>query len=83
MNRQSVFSESEKEEISVIMDYITKCGLYAQKLCEGEISDKNIDISKIAYTDDNLYDIIADKIGKLQREFPQPIPYHADKNIKR
>ena len=30
---------------------------------------------RLAYTADNLYDIINDKIGKLRREHLEPVPY--------
>ena len=40
-------------------------------------------IDKIAYTDNNLYDIICDKIGQLQKEHNLPIPYEKNDTIKR
>ena len=33
--------------------------------------------------EDNLYDIICDKIGRLQKENSRPIPYRANDRIKR
>lgn len=63
------------------MSYIKECGMYAQKFNSGIISDKDIDIEKIAYIDDNLHDIICDKIGQLQKESDKPISY--EKNSKR
>lgn len=40
-----------------------ECGMYAQKFNSGIIPENGVDIDKIAYTDNNLYDIICDKIG--------------------
>lgn len=57
------------------MSYIKECGIYAQKFNSGKIPENNVDIEKIAYVDDNLYDIICDKIGQLQKENDKPIPY--------
>ena len=83
LNAQSIFSDMEKEETARIMNYINECGLYAQKVNNGEISQNDIDIIKIAYTKDNLYDIICDKIGKLHQSNPAPIPYKINNELKR
>lgn len=56
-----IFTSDEKAEIKIIMDFIKDCGTYAQRFNEGEIEE--VDIEKLAYTNDNLYDRIADKIG--------------------
>ena len=79
----SIFSNEEKKEIELIMNYIKECGIYAQKFYSGKILDSDVDVNKIAYTKDNLYDIICDKIGRLQKENPKPIPYEKNENIKR
>lgn len=83
LSKLSIFSSKEKQEIKLIMKYIKECGIYAQKFNRGEILDKEVDMSKLAYTKDNLYDVICDKIGKLQKENPEPIPYEKNENIKR
>lgn len=83
LNAQSIFSDEDKEEISLIMNFIKECGLYAKRYNSSKSPDENVDIEKLAYTEDNLYDIICDKIGRLQKENPQPIPYRANDNIKR
>lgn len=80
---QSIFSNIEKEEITLIMSYIKECGMYAQKFNSGIIPENEVDIDKIAYTDNNLYDIICDKIGQLQKEHNLPIPYEKNDTIKR
>lgn len=73
----------EIEEITLIMSYIKECGMYAQKFNSGIIPENEVDIDKIAYTDNNLYDIICDKIGQLQKEHNFPIPYVQNDTIKR
>ena len=83
LSAQSIFSEQEKEEIRVIMTYIKDCGLYAQQYNAGKISDSEVDPNKIAYTEDNLYDMICDKIGRLQKEHPEPIPYEVNDKLRR
>ena len=80
---QSIFSEREKEEIRIIMAYIKECGLYAEQFNGGKIKESEVCPDKIAYTQDNLYDRICDKIGRLQKEHPEPIHYKINENIKR
>lgn len=80
LSEQTIFSASEKEEISLIIAYIKECGIYAQKFYAGEISENDVDMEKLAYVDDNLYNMICDKIGQLHKENNQPIPY--EKNDK-
>lgn len=81
--KQSIFSIEEKEEIALIMSYIKECGTYAEKYISGKISEESVDPNKIAYTEDNIYDIICDKIGRLQKENSEPIPYEKNNNIRR
>ena len=83
LSEQSIFSSIEKEEITLIMSYLKECGMYAQKFNSGIIPENEVDIDKIAYTNDNLYDIIGDKIGQLQKENSKPIPCEKNNTIKR
>lgn len=83
LSEQSIFSEDEKNEIHMIMTYIKECGLYAQKYNDGEIEESEAEPNKFAYTKDNLYNMICDKIGRLQKEHPEPIPYKANENLRR
>lgn len=75
---KAIYSEEEKEKFVLIMDYLKECGNYAMRWNSGQISDSEVDMDKIAYTKNNLYDIIADAIGQFQAKFPNPIPI--DKN---
>ncbi len=83
ISEQSVFSDEEKEDVRKIMQYIQECGLYAKKFKDGKIKEEDSDPNKIAYMEDNLYDIVCDKIGKLQKEHPEPIPYEVNSKIYR
>ncbi len=65
------------------MSYIKECGMYSQKFNSGMIPENEVVIDKIAYTDNNLYDIICDKIGQLQKEHSTLIPYEKNNTIKR
>lgn len=56
----------------------------AQQYNKGKITDDDVIPEKLAYTKDNLYDIICDFIGKLQNKHPEPINYSLNmKSIKR
>ena len=72
---QPIFSDGEKEEIRFVMGRIKEYGTYARKANDGEIPYDDIDMEKIAYVEDDLYDIICDKIARLHIEYPEPIPY--------
>ena len=62
------------------MSYIKECGNYAQKFNHGKTL---FSPEKMAYVDDNLYDIIGDKIGQLHKAYGRPVPYEKNDNIKR
>ena len=65
------------------MAYIKESGTYAQKFYSGKISENNVDMEKIAYVNDNLYDRIYDKIGRLHKENGEPMPYEKNDDIVR
>ncbi len=83
LNEQPFFSQTEKDEISTIMKFLKEYGNYAKRYNDGAISDEEVNPDKLAYTKDNLYDIICDYIGELQAKHPEPIKYKIDKSIKR
>ena len=83
LTEQPVFSETEKQEINLIMAYIKECGTYAKKFYSGKISENSVDMEKLAYVNDNLYDRICDKIGRLHKENGEPMPYEKNDNIVR
>lgn len=80
---EDIFSDIEKEKISLALTYIKTCGEYARRFYNGEISDHDVDVNMLAYTKDNIYDIVADAIGFLQMKIKEPIPYKYNEMIKR
>lgn len=80
---QTIYTDDEKAKIKLILAYLQECGNYAARYNKGQISDKELDVEKVAYVDDNLYDIVADAIGKLQTKHPAPIPFEKNNEIKR
>lgn len=78
---KDIFSEEEKKKIILILNYFKDCGNYAMRFSSGQINDNDVDVNKIAYTKDNLYDIVADAIGQFYSKFPSPIPYEKNKKI--
>lgn len=75
----SIYTEEELLKITLVMDYIKYCGEFASGLGSGV----DVTVNSIAYTKDNLYDIIADAIGKLQSVHPDPIPCEINYAIQR
>lgn len=80
---RNFYSEEEKAKIKLISEHLKGCGEYAQKLYNEKISDDEFDVMKIAYTDDNLYDILADAVGLWYSKQPKPVPFKPNVNIKR
>ena len=72
---QTIYSDEEKEKYKLILSYFKECGDYAVKYHSGQISDEDVEIEKIAYTDDNLYNIISDAIGKFNASCKKPVPF--------
>ena len=58
-----VLSSQQKQELVFIMDYLKSCGEYAQAYQENLIDDEELEIEKLAYVDDNLYDRVGDMIA--------------------
>lgn len=77
---EAIFSEEEKAKFILILDYFKECGNYAMQWNNGQISDDEVDMNRIAYTKDNLYDMVADAIGQFQSKFANPIPIDENGN---
>lgn len=80
---EDIFSETEKEKISLALTHFKTCGDYARRFYNGEIPEHDVDVNMLAYTEDNLYDLVADAIGFLQMKINEPIPYKCNEMIKR
>lgn len=70
---QEIYTDEEKEKYKLILDYLKDCGNYAADVRDSKISDEKVEMERIAYVDNNLYDIIADAIGKFNVFYPEPI----------
>ena len=80
---QSIYTDQEKEKITLALNHIKKCGNYARQYSEGKIAEDKVEINRIACVADNLYDVVADAIGFMQKELPAPIPFMGNEKIKR
>ena len=80
---QDMFSGEEKEKFILILNHLKACGYYAMRLHDGQIPNNEVDVKKIAYVKDNLYDIVADAIGQLQSKHAAPIPFEKNEDIAR
>ncbi len=80
---QPIYSAQEKMQIELIMRFLKDCGEYSERFGSGKIPDDEVDIDRIAYVGENLYDRIADAVGKMQAEHPEPIPYEKKPGIRR
>lgn len=80
---RDIFSDDEKAKIILALEYIKECGNYAKQWNDGQISDDDVDMNRIAYTKDNLYDMVSDAIGYFQLKTAGPIPFNKNDEIKR
>lgn len=65
------------------MTYIKENGIYAGKVRDGEIPEENVDVWKLAYVHDDLYDYIADVIAEFYTKNEELIPYKKPDNVLR
>ena len=70
-----LFDEEKTIKIKMILDYIKDNGNYARKYANGEITDNQVDIFKLAYTDDDIYDYLEDAIAEYYLTNKIPITY--------
>ena len=73
----SIYSEEECLKVNLIIDYLKYTGEYAGN------NAVDREGNSIAYTRDNLYDILADLVGKLQNIHPEPIDYEMNYSIQK
>lgn len=71
----ALFDETKIMKIKMILDYIKDNGNYARNYSNGEISDNQVDILKLAYTDDDIYDYLSDAIAEYYLAYNTPISY--------
>ncbi|GAA0077655.1 hypothetical protein UT300005_20330 [Clostridium sp. CTA-5] len=70
-----LFAEEKNMKIKMILDYINDNGNYARKYANGEISNDQVDIFKLAYTDDDIYNYLEDSIAEYYLVNKAPILY--------
>ncbi|GAA0084876.1 hypothetical protein UT300007_13150 [Clostridium sp. CTA-7] len=70
-----LFDETKNIKIRMVLDYIKNNGNYARKYANGEIADSQVDILRLAYTDDDIYDYLEDAIAEYYFANKSPIPY--------
>lgn len=70
-----LFDEPKIMKIKMILNYIKDNGNYARNYANGEISDNEVDILKLAYTDDDIYDYLSDAIAEYYLAHKTPISY--------
>ncbi len=74
-----IFSSDELKAIKEVLDFIGDNGKYARAYAEGKVSDSEVDPVKLAYTDDDLYDFLADAAARFYLKNKNPIAYgHKD-----
>lgn len=65
------------------MDYIKDNGNYARNFGEGAIPEEDCDVLQLAYTDDDLYDYLADATAEFYIAHREPIAYEKKEFIYR
>jgi hypothetical protein len=70
-----LFNEEKSMKIEMILNYIKDNGNYAHKYANGEITDNQVDIFKLAYTDDDIYEYLEDAIAEYYLVYKAPISY--------
>lgn len=80
---QSIFSALDKEKITLVLKHLKACGNYARQFQDGAIPADELNVDMIAYTEDNLYDIVADAIGFFHVKTGEPLPYQHNGRIRR
>lgn len=74
-----MFGPDELKAIREILGFLKENGEYAGTYAEGKIDDSECDPIKLAYTDDDLYDYLADAAAEFYLKNKKPIAYeHKD-----
>lgn len=81
--KMEIFSRETKEQIFVITEYLQSCGEYANRVTNGLVSVESLEVGRIAYVEDNLYNRLSDAVGFLYACNPTPLPYRKNMSIKR
>ena len=79
----NLFDEAKSMKIKQVLDYIKDNGKYALSYADGEITDEECDIFRLAYTEDDIYDYLEDAIAEYYLRNKNPIPYESKDFIYR
>lgn len=71
----NLFNEDKCNKLRQVLDYIKDNGNYAHKYACHDISYDEVDIFRLAYTGDDIYDYLEDAIAEYYLNNKQPIPY--------
>ena len=78
-----VINDEEKSRVVEALAKFKEHGQYARKLYNKEISDEDFDVMKIAYVENDLYDVVRNAIGAFYAKNKELIPYEANPDIRR
>lgn len=62
---QDIFTEEEKRQFRLILNFFSRSGRYSVRIMNGEITEEEFDPDMLTWAEDNLYDILADGAGKM------------------
>lgn len=81
--KSNLFDTIRCEKISKCLSYIKENGEYARSLTNGDIPEYEVDVVKLAYTHDDLYDYVEDAIGEFYLANTEPIEYVHPDGVRR
>ncbi len=79
-------SPQVKKDVAAALARIRKAGETASLFFQKKITAEELALKygcELAYTDDDLYDVVCDAIGAFYKSNREPIPYHKRDDIKR
>ncbi len=82
---QPFFTEEEKRDIADITKLFRSCGDYVINVVLNDDlpEDYLLDIDRIAYVEDDLYDYIADRIGQMHAKLGRLVKYEKNPDMYR
>lgn len=75
LTQSGVFGGEKNKKLEKTLAYVKTNGEYAKAYGEGKISDEEVDVVRLAYAEDDLYDYFEDAIAEFYLVHKDPIPY--------
>lgn len=75
LTQSGVFGGEKNKKLEKTLAYVKTNGEYAKAYGEGKISDEEVDVVRLAYAEDDLYDYLEDAIAEFYLVHKDPIPY--------